>query len=112
MQDVDAYLVRRGIEIACFFDPLRRAVLDDRHQVRLNYEAFFFSETTMVEEFRADPVRFCGLLTDPVSKRRFRPKSSSPRIEFEGVAYYFETRETHERFRRRPHAHAVPGYRM
>ena len=112
MQDVDAYLVRRAVSLGCYFRPEVPAVLDDAHQVRLNYEAYFFSEPEMVARFRADPIRYCGLLTDPVSNRRFRPDRAAPRLAHEGVVYYFESVQTRDRFRRTPEAYVLPGWTM
>ena len=60
MQDVDAYAKRCGLTFPCYYDVEREAVLDDEHQVRLNYETFFFSEVWMASEFRACRRRSCS----------------------------------------------------
>jgi YHS domain-containing protein len=106
---VDAYAKRCGLSFRCYHDVEREAVLDDDHQVRLNYETYFFSEPWMAAEFRADPLRTCGLLTDPVTKQRFHPARGAPRLEHEGVLYFFRTRSSYERFRRRPELYVLPG---
>lgn len=112
MQDVDAYLLRKGIELLDYFDETRPARIDDEHQVRLNYEAFFFADQENKELFDSDPTRYCGLLTDPVAKRRFRPHASSPSAEHEGVRYYFISNRTAERFRASPDDWKLPGWTM
>lgn len=80
--------------------------------VRLNYEAFFFADESAIEGFLADPLPACGLLTDPVSKRRFRPSPGSEPVAFEGVDFYFESELTRERFRENPAAYFLPGWKM
>ena len=112
MQDVDAYLLRKGLSFRCYFEAERMAVLDDAHQVRLNYEAFFFAETADAERFRKDPVAYCGLVTDPVTKRRFRPTVHSPRSEHEEVLYFFETDIGRADFDAHPEKYLLPGWVM
>ena len=90
MQDVLAALVRKGLDFGGYFNPSRPALLDADHAVRVNYETYVFTDVTSRALFMSDPTRYCGLITDPVSKRRFRPHDDSPRAEHDGVAYYFE----------------------
>ena len=114
MQDVPAALVRRGLAIEGYFDPSRPAVLDAEHAVRVNYETYLFADLAARDAFRRDIVRFCGLVTDPVTKRRFRPKVTSPRSvdDQTGVAYLFESEGARDMFTQRPEAFRLPGYRM
>ena len=112
MQDAAVFLAQKGLRLACYLDPEREAVLDADHGVRLNYEHFFFSDPALRAEFAADPTRTCGLLTDPVTKRRFLPRASSPRVVHEGVTFLFRTHATRERFRQDPERYARPGRRM
>ena len=65
-----------------------------------------------LDRFLEDPVTYCGLLTDPVSKRRFRPSRESPLLEHEGVLYLFEGPETVKWFTRTPGDYILPGYEM
>jgi len=90
VQDVPAAVCRRGLSFSDFLDPRRPAVIDDEHCVRLNHEAWFFEDTESRDRFLAEPLRWCGLLTDPVTKRRFRPCESSVSVEHAGVRYWFE----------------------
>jgi YHS domain-containing protein len=112
VQDVVAALNRKGLTYACYFDPERPAVLDGTHAVRVNYETYLFADTAARELFRGDVVRFCGLLTDPVTKRRFRPDETSPRIEHEDVVYYFADDAGYEMFVLDPESFKLPGYSM
>ena len=81
MQDVAGYFARRGLPLRGYLDPTRPARLDDAHLVRLNYEAFFFADAAGRERFLSDPTRYCGQLTDPVTKERFVPSSESPFVD-------------------------------
>jgi len=112
VQDVPYFARRMGLELPGYLDQTRPAVLDEAHSVRLNYEAFFFASEQNRARFLADPVAHCGLLTDPVSKRRFRPRPDSPRAEHLGVTYFFQSRRSRERFARRPDDFRLPGWSM
>lgn len=112
MQDVPAYLRRKGLAFQDYLDARKPAVIDAEHCVRLNYEAFFFGDPWERERFRSDPLTYCGLLTDPVSRRRFRPTKDSPRAAHAGVDYYFESEENRTRFERDPEALSRPGWKM
>ncbi|MCB9898628.1 MAG: hypothetical protein H6825_11550 [Planctomycetes bacterium] len=112
MQDVLAALIRKGIGFTGYLDPSRPALLDAEHLVRLNYETYLFADTAGRDAFLADPLRFCGLLTDPVSKRRFRPRDDSPRAEHSGVTYYFEDESGRAMFVADPERFRLPGWTM
>lgn len=110
MQDFPGMLERKEIVPSCLFDPDRAASLE--HFVRLNYEGFFFCGADEAERFRADPTRFCGFLTDPVEKRRFRPTTASPSAEHEGTLFLFEDARSIARFRAAPTSFVLPGWKM
>lgn len=112
MQDVPGYVKRTGLQFACYMDPDRTAVIDGAFAARLNYETYFFADSAARETFRADPVQFCGMLTDPVTKQRFRPSDASPSYTHEKVLYLFESLDTYEAFVSMPNKHMLPGYKM
>jgi YHS domain-containing protein len=112
VQDVPAAVVRRGLSFQDYLDVGRPAVLDAEHCVRLNYEAFFFADATTRERFLAEPRAYCGLLTDPVSKRRFRPCASSEQAEHAGVTYWFEEPANRARFEADPEMFRLPRWVM
>ncbi len=112
MQDVPQFVARKEIPLRDFLDRREAAILDAEHCVRLNYEAYFFAGAWTRERFAADPVRYCGLLTDPVSRERFRPKEASPRARHEGVIYYFESAQNRDEFELDPETYRVPGWSM
>lgn len=104
--------MRKGLAFACYMDPSRPAIIDGAHAVRVNYETYFFADTATCELFSGDIVRFCGLLTDPITKHRFRPSPESPWQEYERVVYYFRDDASYEMFVQDPERYRLPGYTM
>lgn len=112
MQDATAAIQRKGLELTDYFDPRLPAVLDGEHTIRVNYETFVFGTVEHRDAFAADVVAACGLLTDPISKRRFRPSADSPGLEHAGVLYLFESGASRKMFARDPERHRLPGFTM
>ena len=112
VQDVPEFVRKNGLEFQDFLDERHAAVIDAEHCVRLNYEAYFFGDPWSRERFLADPQLYCGLLTDPVSKRRFHPASDAHRLQHEGVSYYFEDEANRALFEAEPDRYRLPGWAM
>ena len=110
MQDPQIQLQELAIAIPDVLDPKKPAVLDAAHRSFVNYETFFFADEADKRRFDADPTGSCGVLTDPVTKQRFRPGSASPRTTFGGRAYYFLNDATKAAFEKNPEAVALPNY--
>jgi len=102
----------QGITVACAVHGDRTAVIDVAHRSSLNFEVFYFSDDSSKAQFDANPLRFCGILTDPVTHARFVPGSASPRIDWEGRPYYFLSDETLAQFKAMPDSFAKPNYTM
>ena len=92
------FLNELGVELACAVNTDRKAVIDASHRVFVNYETFYFSDDDAQEAFRRAPHRYSGLLTDPVTRKRFAPGSDSPRRETGGRVLYFASAETAAQF--------------
>lgn len=75
----------------------------------MNHEIFYFSSKAARDLFLEDPLRYCGLLTDPVSRRRFRPSVQSPHTTYRGRAYYFAADSSRTRFLATPQKFADRG---
>lgn len=112
MQDVPYFLQRKKLEFQGYIDPTRPALMDSAHVMRVNYETYLFADTFGRETFRADPVRYCGLVTDPVSRVRFRPAPDAPRTTHERVLYLFQDAANLETFESDPDLYRLPGYAM
>ena len=110
MQDPQIQLAEMGIEVPDLVDPRRKAVLDPAHRSFVNYETFFFAEESDKRTFDADPTALCGILTDPLTKRRFRPASNAPRTQFDGRTYLFLSDEDKSTFLKSPESFARPNY--
>ncbi len=101
------YLSTRQIEVPCIMNPDRAAVLDADHRAMINYEIYFFSDLDARKRFMKDPLWYCGVLTDPVDRARFRPTEKSPRTEYNGRRYFFSSDSTRAAFRAMPDSFAV-----
>ena len=110
MQDPQIQLLELGLAIPDALDPKRSAVLDVAHRSFVNYETFFFADEADRRRFDADPSASCGILTDPVTKERFRPGSDSPRGTFGGRTYFFLHETNKVAFEKNPEAVALPNY--
>jgi YHS domain-containing protein len=110
VQDPEVQLKELGIPVADLIDPSRPAVLDAAHRSIVNYETFFFADEGDKKRFDADPTASCGVLTDPVTKQRFRPGSDAPRTQFQGRAYLFVNEANKATFEKAPEAFARPNY--
>jgi YHS domain-containing protein len=110
VQDPQIQLQELGVKIPDLVDPSREAVLDPAHRSFVNYETFFFADEADKRRFDADPTGACGILTDPVSKERFRPGSASPRETYDGRVYYFFSETNRAAFMKEPGAYARPNY--
>jgi len=88
-------------------NPGRPARIEKDLLRQVNWEAFYFSEPHAVERFDDDPRAYCKVLTDPVSRQRFRPGTDSPTAEFAGRRWYFLTDSTHAAFTATPDSFLV-----
>ena len=112
MQDAHLFIEAKGIELNGYLDPSRPALLDAEHRLRINYENFFFADRANYNRFVTELTRYCGLLTDPVTKRRFHPTPDAHRTTYEGVVYLFQDGRSAEAFRADPGRFALPGWSM
>ena len=77
------------IQVPCAIDTAAPALIDAEHCAFVNYEIYFFSTAELRDRFVETPYRYCGLVTDPVRRERFRPTRRSPHTEHRGRPYYF-----------------------
>ncbi len=76
-------------------------------RARVNGEWYRFADRRTLARFRRRPARFCGLLRDPVTGMRFWPTDRSPRAEWDGGPYLFESDSTRAAFQRDPKRYEV-----
>ncbi len=72
-------------------DPTRVGSLEPRLHARVNGEIYRFARLGTLERFRHDPVRWCGILRDPVCGLRFTPTRRSRRYDMPDGPYFFAT---------------------
>ena len=100
--DPERYLREMKASLRCPVRPSRLAVLDSSLRTKINQDIFFFSSRSAMKLFENDPLRYCGKLTDPVSRVRFQPTKQSPHVRFRGRMYYFADSFTLARFQAKP----------
>ena len=92
------------------YDPVDTTALgslDARLHARVNGEIYRFARSATLKRFQRDPARWCGILRDPVSGVRFVPDRDSPRLDHEGVPYFFASDSTLRAFRGQPGRFAI-----
>ena len=108
VQGPEQYLNELGVTLSCAVDPSRSAIIDAAHRALVNYEAYFFADEATKEAFMAEPYRFTGRVTDPVSRARFAPTSNSPVRSHGGRLFYFSSAETAATFDTDPGKYGTP----
>ena len=83
-------------------DSSRQAVVDSSLRLYVGQDVLFFADAKSMRTFEADPLRYCKVLTDPVSGVRFRPTPHSPEERYRGRHYYFDSDSTRVAFDRTP----------
>jgi YHS domain-containing protein len=101
-RDPERYLLGLKASLRCPVRPARRAIFDSSLRATLNQDIFFFSSLAAKKQFQKNPLRYCGTLTDPVTRARFRPTKESPHVTFRGREYYFADDSTLARFQAEP----------
>ena len=74
------------------FDPVdttRVASLSPDLRAKVNGEIYRFARGLTRARFRRHPVRWCGILRDPVTGVRFIPTPGSPRFDLADSPYFF-----------------------
>lgn len=107
MQDPEPFLQQMGAELRDPVDPKKKAVLDAGLRAYVNHEVYFFADRKTLARFRKDPLKYCGVVTDPVNRVRFRPTKRSPKREYMMQPYYFTADSTLAAFDAAPDSFAV-----
>ena len=88
-------------------DPRFVGSLADSLEYRVNGEVYRFSSPRTLRRFVLRPVRWCGVVRDPVTGHRFLPSAQSPEVYWIGGPYFFECDSTKGRFLEDPHKYEV-----
>jgi len=81
--------------------------LDPKLHAKVNGEIYRFARLATLLKFRRDPVRWCGILRDPVSGERFVPRRHSPRFDVKDGPYFFTSDSTRTAFVAAPDRYAI-----
>ncbi len=108
MQGPEAYLADFHIQLPCCVDSTQLAILDPAHRAFVNHEVYYFSSESVREQFDAEPYRYTGKVTDPVSMTRFQPTGSSQHRTAAGRLFYFESDSTLAAFDQDPAQYSTP----
>lgn len=112
MQDPERYLAAIGVGVKCMMEPEREAILDAAHRTSVGFETYFFSTDEAKQTFDGDIPAYCGILTDPVTKTRFRPIRNSPRTRYGDRLYLFAADSCKMAFDQMPEMYALPDHSM
>ena len=85
----------------------RKAAIDSTRRAFVNHEIYYLSDARALEQFRKEPQRYCGIVTDPVNRVRFKPTPRSPRWDYAGRPYFFTKDSTLAVFQAMPDSFAV-----
>jgi YHS domain-containing protein len=95
------------VSISCLNHPERPAVLHANLRAFVNHEVYFFCDQRSLGRFKKNPLKWCGLVTDPVSRARFQPTKESPRWDYGDQPFFFTSLENMETFKATPDSFAV-----
>jgi len=106
-EDPGHFLEMLKITVPDPVDPRRVASYDPKLRIFLNQEAYFFAGPDTKKRFEADPLRYAGTLTDPVSQKPFTATRFSPHMKFKDRTYYFESQLTERQFAVSPKSYST-----
>lgn len=92
----------------CAVDPQRAAPIDAAHRIQVNQEFYYVADDAAKARLLAEPHRYTGKLTDPVTLKRFQPDAASPRRSFGGRQFYLVSSETAAQFDTDPRTYGTP----
>lgn len=88
-------------------DPRQLGSLSQKLHAHVNGEVYRFASTATLARFQRDPVRWCGLVRDPVSGIVFVPDPFSPRLDWTDGPYFFTCDSTRLEFSRAAGRYAI-----
>jgi len=106
------YLRELGLQFPCAVRPDSPARIDPEFRVQVNHDLFFVSRADYAKKIKKNPLKYCKMLTDPVTREVFKPTKKSPRIDFEERAYFFSSDSTRAVFASNPPMYSFPPETM
>jgi YHS domain-containing protein len=112
VQDPLPHIKNHNLSFFCPVNTEKLAVLDSAHQRKIGWETFYFSDEEAIQEFDENPLTYCGVLTDPITRQHFHPGVDSPFSDYEGRRYYFWTDSSKQMFDMMPNMYTAPNLTM
>lgn len=112
MQDPELFLNDLSLGVNCAVERDKAAVISAAYRVSVGYETYFVCDSAALEKFRGNIPEYCGTLTDPVTKARFRPSDNSPRTAYLERLYFFASDSSKQAFDMMPDNYAWPQHHM
>jgi YHS domain-containing protein len=88
-------------------DPRQLASLDTLLRYRVNGEIYRFATAATLARFKRDPMRWCGVVRDPVNEVVFLPGRATRRLDWVDGPYFFCCDSTRLEFSRNPLKYAI-----
>lgn len=88
-------------------EPKRLGSLDPKLRAHVNGEIYRFARAATLSRFLRNPVRWCGIVRDPVSGVCFVPDRCTPRLEWADGPYFFTCDSTRLEFSRAAGVYAI-----
>ncbi len=96
-----------GAKLPCAVNKRAMAKFQDELKSQVNHELYFFADPEAKRKFDERPWKYCGTVTDPVSRERFAPDKKSLREDWMGRPYFFRTDSTRVAFLADPTPYAM-----
>jgi YHS domain-containing protein len=105
--DPEPWLAKQKIRVQDPIDRAKPAVLSKATRLFVGHDLYYFAGASTRARFEKSPLQYCGTLTDPVTRERFKPTAASPHLLRDGRDYWFASPESKARFAARPDSFAV-----
>jgi hypothetical protein len=112
VQGPESFLTQLGIELPGYMDSARPAIMDANYRISIGYESFIFSDSANLKKFESNLTKYCGVLTDPVTLKRFKPKRKSPKFTHNQRLFIFASDSTRQVFEKMPDMYYLPNFEM
>lgn len=96
-----------GAKLPCAVNKRAMARFEDDLKSQVNHELFFFADSEAKRKFDERPWKYCGTVTDPVSRERFEPGKKTLREDWMGRPYFFRADSTRVAFLADPAPYAM-----
>jgi len=112
VQDPTPHIQKHSLAFQCVVSPEKSATIDSSFMRQINWETFYFSDSAAMKKFDSDVLKYCGILTDPITRQRFHPGHNSPQSLYGEKHFYFWSDSSKLKFDMMPATFNVPNLTM